>query len=270
VPDFDLSVPGVTSLSVDLHKYGYAAKGASVILYHNQALRRHQFFVYTGWPGGIYASPTMAGTRPGGAIAAAWAVMNYLGAEGYLEIAGTVMKTVSKLREGIAAIDGVHVLGDPAMSILALGSEEHNIYEIGDELAERGWYLDRQHLPASLHLTVTPAHAAVADQFLADLAQAVEEAGRFSWQRVSDAAKVGLVQAAGRVLPARLMSALTARSSSMTGIKGSQVPKRSAAMYGMMASLPSRGDLDEMVLGVLDQLTQVDERPATSDSAPKA
>jgi hypothetical protein len=212
----------------------------------------------------------MSGTRPGGAIAAAWAVMNYLGAEGYLEIAETVIQTVTRLREGIAAIDGVHVLGDPAMSILALGSDEHNVYEIGDELAARGWYLDRQHLPASLHLTVTPAHAAVADQFLSDLAEAVGEAGRFSWRRMSDAAKVGLVQAAARVLPARLMSTLTARSSSVTGLKGSHVPKRSAAMYGMMASLPNRGDLDEMVLGVLDDLTRVDAPSSTSASAPNA
>jgi sphinganine-1-phosphate aldolase len=264
VPDFDLGVPGVTSLSVDLHKYGYAAKGASVILYHSRELRRHQFFVYTDWPGGIYASPTMAGTRPGGAIAAAWAVMNYLGVEGYLEIADTVIKTVTRLREGIAAIDGVHVLGDPAMSILALGSEQHNIYEIGDELAVRGWYLDRQHLPASLHLTVTPAHAAVAGRFLADLTAAVEEVGRFSWQRMSDTAKVGLVQAAARILPARVMSVLTARSSSVTGIKGSQVPRRSAAMYGMMASLPNRGDLNEMVLDVIDRLTEVHDPSRTS------
>lgn len=259
VPDFDLGVHGVTSISVDLHKYGYAAKGASVVLYDSRELRRHQFFVHTGWPGGIYPSPTMAGTRPGGAIAAAWGVMNFLGVEGYLEIAGTVMETVTRLREGIAAIDGVHVLGDPAMSILALASDRHNVYEIGDELAARGWFLDRQHLPPSLHLTVTPAHAAVADRFLADLAEAVQEAGRLSWRRISDAARVGLVQAAGRILPARLMSALTARSSSVTGIKGPEVPTRSAAMYGMMASLPNRGDLNEMVLDLLDRLTETND-----------
>ncbi|MCL7453358.1 MAG: aspartate aminotransferase family protein [Anaerolineae bacterium] len=267
VPDFDLGVPGVTSLSVDLHKYGYAAKGASVILYHSRELRRHQFFAYTDWPGGIYASPTVAGSRPGGAIAAAWAVMNHLGLEGYLELAGRVMETVTTLRQGIAAIDGVHVLGDPAMSILALGSDRHNVYEIGDELALRGWYLDRQHLPPSLHLTVTPAHAAVAGQFLADLAAAVEELGRLNWQRLSDSAKVGLVGLAARILPARLMSALTARSSSVTGIKGSEVPTRSAAMYGMMATLPNRGDLNNMVLDVLDQMTQVGEPSETPSSA---
>jgi len=103
VPLFDFRLPGVTSISVDTHKYGYAAKGTSVILYRDSDLRRHQFFVYTDWPGGIYPSPTIAGTRPGGAIAAAWAIMNRLGQEGYLQIADTVMETTTRLKEGIAA-----------------------------------------------------------------------------------------------------------------------------------------------------------------------
>ncbi|MFQ5421925.1 MAG: pyridoxal phosphate-dependent decarboxylase family protein, partial [Anaerolineae bacterium] len=95
VPDFDFQVPGVTSISADLHKYGYAAKGASLILYRNRAIRRHQLFAATDWPGGIYASPTMGGTRPGGTVAAAWAIMNHLGASGYLAVADEVMKTVT-------------------------------------------------------------------------------------------------------------------------------------------------------------------------------
>jgi sphinganine-1-phosphate aldolase len=259
VPEFDLTVPGVTSISADLHKYAYAAKGASVVLYRDRALRRHQFFVYTGWSGGIYASPTMTGTRPGGAIAAAWAILNHLGREGYLELADTVMKTVVRLREGIAAIDGVEILGDPAMSVLAIGSDSLNVYEVGDELTRHGWHLDRQQNPPSLHLTVTPAHAQVADQFLADLASAVAAVKRFSLDKLSNSAKVGLVRAAAKLLPPSLMSALAAHSSSMTGL-------HSAAMYGMMASLPDRGDLDELVLGVLDALTRLDgagDRPGS-------
>jgi sphinganine-1-phosphate aldolase len=263
VPDFDFSVEGVTSISVDLHKYAYAAKGASVILYRTHALRRYQFFVHSDWSGGIYASPTMAGTRPGGTIAAAWAIMNHLGEEGYLSITGTVMNTVTKLREGIGRIDGVRVLGDPAMSILALGSDRLNIYEIGDELTLRGWHMDRQQLPPSLHLTVTHAHAQVADQFLEDLAQAVEQASRISLVKLSNSLRIGLVEAAGRVLPADWMSALAARSSSVTGLKGAAIPGRSAAMYGMMASLPNRGDLDELVRDLLDQMTQP-EQPHSS------
>lgn len=261
VPDFDFRVPGVTSISVDLHKYAYAAKGASVILYRNKALRRRQFFVCTDWSGGIYVSPTMTGTRPGGSIAAAWAIMNHLGEEGYLAIADTVMQAVTKLREGIEAIDGVHVLGDPTMSVLAIGSNRLNVYEIGDELAMCGWHMDRQQHPPSLHLTVTHAHAQVIDQFLVDLEQAVVRARRFSSVKLVNAVKVGLVRVAARALPAKWMSALASRSSSVTGLKGADVPSRSAAMYGMMASLPSRGDLNELVLGVLDSLTDIDAPP---------
>jgi glutamate/tyrosine decarboxylase-like PLP-dependent enzyme len=263
VPEFDFRVPGVTSISVDLHKYAYASKGASVILYRTRELRRHQFFVHTDWSGGIYASPTMTGTRPGGAIAAAWAIMNHLGEEGYLAITDTVMKTVTKLREGIHSIDGIHILGEPAMSILAIGSDNLNVYEIGDELAVRGWYMDRQQFPSSLHLTVTYAHSRVAAEFLTDLAQAVKRARRFSFTKLSNSLKVALVRVAAKLLPEGLMSALTARSSSMTGVQGGAVPQRSAAMYGMMASLPNRGDLNELVLDILDQLTETEE--ATSE-----
>jgi sphinganine-1-phosphate aldolase len=259
VPDFDFRVPGVTSISVDLHKYAYAAKGASVILYRNQDLRRYQFFVYTDWSGGIYPSPTMAGTRPGGAIAAAWAVMNHLGEEGYLAIADTVMRATSKLREGIAAIDGVKVLGDPTMSVLAIGSDDLNVYEVGDELTLRGWHFDRQQFPPSLHLTVTHAQAQVADRFLEDLAQAVGQVQRFSLRKLSDSLKVRLVRVAAGLLPPGAMSNLAARSSSVTGLRGASVPQRSAAMYGMMASLPNRGDVQELVLGLLDQLTRVEQ-----------
>jgi hypothetical protein len=185
--------------------------------------------------------------------------MNHLGGEGYLAITDAVMKTVARLRKGIDAIEDVHILGEPAMSILAIGSDRHNIYEVADELTLRGWYLDRQQFPPSLHLTVTPTHARVADEFLADLEEAVAQVNRFSLTKATNVAKVNLVQAATKLLPAGLMSTLTARASSVTGLRGASVPKRSAAMYGVMASLPNRGDLRELVLEVLDQLTSVEE-----------
>jgi glutamate/tyrosine decarboxylase-like PLP-dependent enzyme len=256
VPPFDFSVPGVTSLSADLHKYAYAAKGASLVLYRNPELRRYQFSVYTDWPGGIYVSPTMTGTRPGGPIAAAWAIMHYLGHEGYLDIVRTVMGTVIKLRNGIESIEGVKVLGDPTMSILAIGSDELDVYQVADELTLRGWHLDRQHFPACLHLTVTHAHAQVADEFLRDLADSVAAVKRFSLRKLGTALQLGLVRGAVRILPERLFSKLTSSASGLTGVKGAELPKRSAAMYGMMAELPNRGDLDEMVLDILDQLTR--------------
>lgn len=251
-PDFDFSVPGVTSISVDLHKYGYAAKGASVILYRNRAIHRHQIFAYTDWPGGIYASPTMAGTRPGGAIAAAWAIMQYLGEEGYLAIADTVMRTTVRLRDGIDAIPGVKVLSDPDMSVFAIGSDSLDIYEIGDELTLRGWHLDRQQFPPSLHMTVNAAHVHAADRFLEDLAVAVAAARRPSLRRARNGLALRVAQVAARVLPARLMRRLTRRA----GNTGPRLPARTAAMYGMMGALPNRGDLHEVVLDLVESFTR--------------
>jgi len=258
VPEFDFQVPGVTSISVDLHKYAYAAKGASVILYRDKALRRYQFFVYPDWPGGIYASPTMTGTRPGGAIAAAWAVMHYLGEAGYLAIADTVMKTTVKLREGINAIDGVRVLGDPTMSVLAIGSDSLNVYEIADELSARGWHLDRQQFPPSLHLTVTHAHHQVAEQFLADLAASVAEIKRFNLGRLAGSLQVKLTRTAAKLLPPTLFSRIAARASALTGLQGAHLPERAAPVYGMMAALPNRGDLNEIVMNLMEQWTEPD------------
>ncbi len=254
VPAFDFSVPGVTSMSADLHKYGYAAKGASVVLYRNAGLRRHQFFVTTSWPGGIYASPALAGTRPGGAIAAAWAILNFLGEEGYLRIVDVMMRTATRLRAGINAIPGLQVLGDPDMCVMAIGSAGLDVYEVADELQTRGWYLDRQQFPPSLHLTVTYAHSATADAFLADLRWAADRVRRPSLRRWGTRLLLALVNLLTRILPERWISRLTALAGRMTGKGG--LPGRSAPMYGMMAALPNRGDVDQLVLDVLDGLTR--------------
>lgn len=172
VADFDFRLPRVDSISADLHKYGYAAKGASVILFRNQQIRRHMFFATTDWPGGLYGSPTMTGTRPGGAIAAAWAVMNYLGQEGYLRLTRTVLETSRAIIEGIRSTPGLQILGQPAMSVVAFTSEAMDVFSLADALDKRGWHLDRQQRPNSLHLMVTPAHAGIVEPFLRDLREA--------------------------------------------------------------------------------------------------
>lgn len=174
VPPFDFSVEGVTSISADIHKYGYGPRGTSVILYRSAELRQHQYFSYSDWPGGLYGSPTMSGSRPGGAIAAAWAVINYLGEEGYLRLANIVMKTTQKLIDGINNIPQLKVLGKPNMSVFSYTSDSLDIYGIGEEMTKRGWSLDRQQLPSSLHMMVTPAHEKVADKFLQDLEDSVQ------------------------------------------------------------------------------------------------
>ncbi len=261
IPHFDFAVPGVTSMSVDLHKYGYAAKGASVILYRNPALRRYQYFAYTDWPGGIYVSPTMTGTRPGGAIAAAWAILHRLGYEGYQDIAREVMGTTRRIRAGIDRMPGVHVLGDPHASILAIASDTVDIYEVGDRLSDKGWHLDRQQFPPSLHLTVNRAHVKSAGLFLEDLRHAVRASRKEPIDRLIDRSKLVVASTVARVLPSRVVTKITEAASERLGFEGDELPKRSAAMYGMMATLPNRGDLHTLVIDVLDKMT----RPARSD-----
>ncbi len=175
IPPFDFRVDGVTSISADVHKYGFAAKGASTILYRDADLRRHQFHAATNWPGGIYVSPTAAGTRPGGSIAAAWAALNAIGVDGYLAIAKDCMATTRRLMDGVRAIEGLHVLGEPQMTVFGFtGSDDVDVYAVGDQLDEMGWNTDRLIKPAALHLMITPVHAPIVDDFLADLAKAVD------------------------------------------------------------------------------------------------
>jgi glutamate/tyrosine decarboxylase-like PLP-dependent enzyme len=258
VPPFDFAVDGVTSISVDLHKYGYAAKPASVVLYRDKDLRKHQYYAYTDWPGGIYVSPTMTGTRPGGAIAAAWAILNRLGFSGYREIAAEVMQGVQQLRAGVAEIDGVEVLGDPVMSLLALGSDEVDIYEVGDQMQDRGWHMDRQQRPPSLHLTVNRGHLQSVPAFLSDLRESVEASRRDPRERMIEKGKLMLLNAALRVLPSWVVSKATRMASGVLGLDGGELPQRTAPMYGLMGALPNRGDLQTMVIDLLDKMTRPD------------
>lgn len=195
MPAFDFAVDGVTSMSADLHKYGYAAKGASVVLYRSGALRRHQFFTYAGWNGGLYASPSFSGTRPGGAIAAAWAVMHHLGEAGYLVRAQSILDSTRKMQDGIRKIAGLKVLAEPVGGVFAFGSDSLNVYELGDAMDARGWKLDRQMNPPALHVMVTPAHAAVVEQFLLHLTECTQRLAAGEPAPDGSAAMYGMVGA---------------------------------------------------------------------------
>jgi len=176
VPPFDFRVPGVTTMSSDVHKYGYCTKGASVVLHREDAhLKQYQLFVYKDWPGGLYASFAMAGARPAAPIAAAWAVLRYLGEEGYLLLAREALDATRKLQEGIGALAGLRVIGEPVMTVFAFGAEDDSVdlFAIGDVMDDRGWHIDRQHGPDALHVMVSPRHLEVADAFLEDLRDAV-------------------------------------------------------------------------------------------------
>ncbi len=175
IPPWDFRVPGVSSISADLHKYGYAIKGASVILHRPKANLRHQIFMYNDWPGGIYGTLAFLGTKPAAPIGACWAVLQYLGEEGYLRLARETMDTTQRLIAGVKALDGVHVWGEPDMTVVALGSHTHDILAVGDVLNTRGWHFDRQEGPAALHLMTSPRHSLVVDEFLDDLRVALQD-----------------------------------------------------------------------------------------------
>ena len=174
IPAFGFDVPGVTSISADLHKNGYTAKGASAILYRDSGLRRYQFYVSTESADGLYASPTMMGTRPGGARAAAWAALMALGDNGYVDIAKRTMETTRALMEGVAAMSDLSILGNPVMNVFAFNTDKVDVFALADRIDAMGWRINRKNQPDSLHMIATPNHASVVDEFLADLGTALK------------------------------------------------------------------------------------------------
>lgn len=174
IPPFDFEVACVSSMSADLHKYGYCAKGASTVLFRSEALRAHMIFDTGNWPGGRMVTPTLAGTRPGGAIAAAWAVMNFLGIAGYRTRHKQVTDAREKIEAGVKKL-GFTVIGKPQLGLIAFTRDDADCMAIWGKLFERGWFTSLTTEPKGLHLMLSPFHLQVADTYLADLAWAVDE-----------------------------------------------------------------------------------------------
>ena len=218
VPPFDFRLPGVTSMSADTHKYGYAAKGTSVVLYRGTELRHYQYFTITDWPGGLYFSPTFAGSRPGALSAACWGAMVSLGRDGYLDAARRILETAARLREGIEAIPGLRLLGH-SLFVHAFTSDEFDIYRVLDQMTARHWSLNGLHHPSCVHVCVTLRHTqpGVAERFLADLAASVDYV---------------------RANP--------------TADEGGMAP-----VYGMAATLPLRGVVSDILKRYIDVLYKV-------------
>ncbi|MFD0260501.1 pyridoxal phosphate-dependent decarboxylase family protein [Kitasatospora indigofera] len=254
VPPFDLSVPGVTSLSVDLHKYGYADKGASVVLYRDAELRRHQYFAHAGWPGYPVVNPTVQGTKSGGLLAQAWAVLRHVGEDGYTALAGRVADASDRLLAGLRAAPGVRVLGDPAAGLVAFtldgadGAPDLSLLlHLADEMRERGWYLQPQlsfdGLPPNLHLTLTPATAGQVDALLADLADALKAAHGLPPVAVDPA----LAELAAGLDPAALGPEEIAGVLAFAGLDPQGgLPARTAPVLVLLDALP--GPLKERLL----------------------
>lgn len=217
VPPFDFRLSGVTSMSADTHKYGYAAKGTSVILYRGLDLLHYQYYTASDWPGGLYFSPTFAGSRPGALSAACWAALTSIGEQGYLDAAKRILETAAKVKEGIRQIPELRVLGDP-LFVIAFASDSLDIYKILDFMARKKWSLNGLHKPACVHLCVTLRHTqpGVAERFLADLREAVEHVKAHPEE------------------------------------KGTMAP-----VYGMAAAIPMRGLVSDMLKKYLDLIFKV-------------
>ncbi|XP_017279775.1 sphingosine-1-phosphate lyase 1 isoform X2 [Kryptolebias marmoratus] len=172
---FDFRVEGVTSISADTHKYGYAPKGSSVILYKDIKYRQYQYFVAPDWQGGIYASPCIAGSRPGGIIAACWATMMYMGENRYVDATRKIVSTARKIKTEIRKVKGVFVFGDPEVSVVAIGSDDFDIFRLSNALTSKGWNLNTLQFPSSIHLCCTVLHTqpGVADRFIQDVREQV-------------------------------------------------------------------------------------------------
>lgn len=217
VPKFDFRLPGVTSMSADTHKYGYAAKGTSVVLYRGEELRHYQYFTLTDWPGGLYFSPTFAGSRAGALSAAAWATMVSMGEDGYLRAAKAILETADKIKDGIRSIDGIRLIDNP-LFVIAFDAKDFDIFRVLDKMAEKHWSINGLHKPSCVHIAITLRHTmpGVAERFVEDLREAVE------WVKANPVSEGGL-----------------------------------APVYGLAASIPFRGMVSDLLKRYMDVLYKV-------------
>jgi glutamate/tyrosine decarboxylase-like PLP-dependent enzyme len=237
VPDFDFSVPGVTSISTDLHKYGYAAKGCSAILYRSKDIRKYQIFASTDTTGYTLINPTMLSSKTGGPMAGAWAILNFLGEEGYRKIVKEVQESTRRLIDGINAIDGLQVLGKPVMSMFSFKSEVINVYQLADEMNKRGWYIQPQFstalTPRNLHISVSHGTFHNVDALLHDLRECVEIV-RGTVPIDSDAIRAMVGAALQSPNPEVAFGQLAATA----GLVGTELPSEMAFINEVLDALP--------------------------------
>lgn len=198
IPDFDFALPGVTSMSLDTHKYGYALKGTSVVLYRHRDLRHAQYFCYADWTGGMYTTPTILGSRSGGLIAQTWASLMSIGLDGYMKYTKSIMESAKVMMEGVKEIDGLKIVGEFDSMIVCFTTTPDsglNIYSVGDVMHKKGWSLNSLQHPACLHICVTVAHVGHQGEFLRDLKQAVEEVRKNPDDKSGNAAIYGMTSA---------------------------------------------------------------------------
>ena len=235
VPDFDFSVPGVTSMSMDLHKYAFTPKGASVVLYREAKHRQAQFFACAGWTGYTVVNSAVQSSKSGGPMAGAWATMTFLGDDGYLELARSLKEGTEKLLAGIEAIDGIYLLTRPDFCMFAFRSDTVNVFHIIDEMKERRWLIQPQfgfeQSPENIHISVQPGNLAWVEPFLADLSDAVSDAAKLPSGELG-----GMLGDLGSF--ADMDPATFAGLMAMVGVTDAGLPDRMAAINGLINGLP--------------------------------
>ncbi len=256
LPDFDFSVPGVTSISVDLHKYAYTPKGASVLLFKNEALRKKQYFVCNTWTGYTVVNPTILSSKTGGPIAAAWAVMNYLGLDGYAKIVNETMSATQRIKDGLKEIADIHIIANPQMSMLAFScTDQMNVYELVDFLKEKGWNVGIQfaheNAPVNIHLTVTYNQVKLVDEFLEDVAAGMKKIKKASIFKAMDMAKFAAAKSIGNNFGGDVMEKLAP----MLGIKDGQLPDKMAIVNHLLNDLPKEVS-SEILLNFMSKMCQ--------------
>lgn len=226
---FDFTVKGVTSISCDTHKYGFAPKGNSTVLYRTAAMRKYQYFIFPEWSGGVYGSTSIAGSRPGALIAGCWASLMSVGESGYISachsIVGTARKLETVIRENPSLKDDLLVMGKPLVSVVAFTSSTLNIYDIADSMSAKGWHLNALQNPPAMHVAVTMPIVKVVDQLIEDLVAVVEDEKE---------------RERGRIVEGK-------------GKKG-EARGDSAALYGVAGSLPDKSVVVQLAGGFLDTL----------------
>ena len=238
VPDFEFNVPGVTSISMDFHKYAFAAKGASVILHRTAELRRHQIYACSNWTGYTVINPTVQSTKSVGPMAAAWAVLHFIGDAGYLEIARQVLDATRRIAEGVESIAGLRLLGRPEMNLVAFTSDVVNVFHVVDEMNARGWFVQPQlgfgGSKENIHLSINPASVRWVDALLDDLRTCVDLARRMPADEGSAAMQASLAQLDLATISPEALAGLLASA----GVEGSALPDRMAGINDTLNALP--------------------------------
>ena len=247
IEPFDFRVPGVTQLSMDFHKWGYAAKGASSVLYRSADIRRYQIFAWSGWTGYSVVNPTILSTRGAGPLAACWAIINHLGRSGYEAIVADCQQASRRIREAIDEIPGLYCLGHSDCNLFSFASDQLNVFTLAEDMRARGWYIQPQFgfgpSPANVHLSVGRGNVDYVDAFIEDLLEAAAGVHR------SGPVPVGAEPALSAMPPDRLFEYI----GELTGTDGTDLPERMDRINSLLNGLP-HGQRDRLLAEFINRL----------------